>query len=341
MTHDTGPGPDHSAPSRRSVLRGAVLLGTGAALAGAGVATAAGASAAGPAGFPSYRYLRTAFNKNALSYNPTGEFIFPTIRGTVGRLSSARGRFYLYYAPHDAPGGICLAHANSLEGPFTEYPGNPIVGRNWSPHHSVSHVSSPHVMWNSAAKEMWLYYHGENNTTRLARSTDGINFRYQGVVLNTGMLPGTTETSYARVFEHSLPARGARYVMLFMRNSTANTRSIGWGWSANGINWTYDQQPLVLPSAVGAANISAPHLLTRNNSAYVVYHTSNGGMRITEVGKDFTLRKHLGAFHTPLKGAPDNGRAAAPSFGSDGGVHYMFYEAGNRLGATIAIARQV
>src|SRR5205823_14119232 len=31
------------------------------------------------------------------------------------------------YAPHDPPGGICLSYADSLEGPFTEYPHNPIV----------------------------------------------------------------------------------------------------------------------------------------------------------------------------------------------------------------------
>ncbi|TDQ46366.1 hypothetical protein [Actinorugispora endophytica] len=327
------------AVSRRTLLRGAAVLGAGAVLPGAAAAPAAAAS--GPAGFPSYRYLRPAFDKKALAYNPTGEFIFPTIRGTAGRLASPMGRYYLYYAPHDAPGGICLAYADSLEGPFTEYRGNPIVARGWSPHHSVSHVSSPHVMWNSAAREMWLYYHGENTTTRLARSTDGVHFRYQGVVLNTGMLPGTTETSYARVFEHPIPARGSRYVMVFMRNSTSNSRSIGWGWSRDGISWTYDREPLVRPSEVGAANISGPHLLTRNNSAYVVYHTSNGGMRVTEVGGDFTRRVHLGAFHYPMSGAPDNGRAAAPSFGTDGGVHYMFYEAGDRLGATIAIAREV
>ena len=40
---------------------------------------------------------------------------------------------------------------------------------------------------------------------------------------------------------------------------------------------------------------------------------------------------HLGVFHTPRTGAPDGGRSAAPAFGTDGGVSYMFYEAGHRL----------
>jgi hypothetical protein len=61
------------------------------------------------------------------------------------------------------------------------------------------HVSSPHVMWNEDVTEMWLYFHGENTTTRLARSEDGITFTYDKLVLSTSMLPsGTTETSYAR-----------------------------------------------------------------------------------------------------------------------------------------------
>ncbi|MBP2479487.1 hypothetical protein JOF53_008359 [Crossiella equi] len=322
--------------SRRTLLGGAAALGAGALL-------PATASAA-PGGFPDYRYLKLAFDKASLSYPPARrEVIFPCIRGTAGRVPGALGRFYLYYAPHDAPGGICLSYGDSLEGPFREYAGNPIVKRDWAPHYSgLTHVSSPHVLWNSRAEEMWLYFHGENTTTRLARSRDGIHFSYDKVVLNTSMLPpGTTETSYARVFEHRIPGRGANYVTVFMINDRSNSRSIGWGWSADGRTWSFDQKPLVRASDIGRTNLSGPHVLFRNGSAYVVYHTDRGGMRITEVGLDFSKRAHLGAFHTPMDGAPDRGRSAAPSFGSDGGREYMFYEAGDRLGGNIAIARAV
>ncbi|MFD6100905.1 hypothetical protein ACFWF4_31685, partial [Nocardiopsis flavescens] len=305
-------------------------------------AAGAPAAPAAPAAanvLPAYRFLRRALDTDSLAYNPTGELIFPCLRGTVGRLGSAPGRFLLYYAPHDAPGGICLAYADSPDGPFTEHPGNPIVSRNWSPHYSVSHVSSPHVMWNTEHREMWLYFHGENTTTRLARSTDGITFRYQGVVLNTSMVPGTTEASYARVFEHRLADRGARYVMVFMRNGTNNHRDIGWGWSADGITFDFARDPLIRHSDVGVSDISSPHLVLRGGRTLVVYHTSAGDIRATDVGADFSRREHLGTVHTPMAGPPDSGRSAAPSFGSDGGVQYMFYEAGHRLGATIAIAR--
>ncbi|NJQ03298.1 hypothetical protein [Streptomyces zingiberis] len=324
---------------RRLFLRTATAGGAVLALGARGAAPAAAA----PGGFPDYRHVGTLLTADRLAYNPTGEIIFPCIRGVYDRLSNPLGRYYLYYGPHDAPGGICLAYGDSLEGPFTEYPGNPIVSSTWSPHYKVSHVASPHVLWNADAREMWLYFHGENTTTRLARSTDGVRFSYDKTVLTTAMLPaGTTEASYARVFRHDLPGRGARYVMLFMRNTTANHRDIGWGWSPDGRDWQFAQEPLIGHAAVGASDLSGPHLLTRGGSAYVVYHTdkgSGGNILITEVGADFSRRNHLGVFYDSRSGSPENGRAAAPSFGTDRGVPYMIYEAGERLSGAIAVAR--
>ena len=71
----------------------------------------------------------------------------------------------------------------------------------------------------------------------------------------------------------------------------------------------------------------------------MAYHGNDGKMHLTEVGNDFDRENHLGVFYSPI--ASDNGRAAAPSFGTDGGVQYMFYEAGARLSARICIARAV
>jgi hypothetical protein len=327
---------------RRQLLRGAVALGgAGAFGAAAGPARAASAvSALAPGGFPEYRFLGTPFTKAQLRFNPTNELIFPCIRGVYDKLSQPLGRYYLYYAPHNAPGGICLAYGNSLSGRFTEYPNNPIVSNVWSPHYSVSHVSSAHVIWDTATKKFFLYFHGENTTTRMAWSTDGIHYTYFGVVLSTKAIPNSTETSYARVFEHSVAGKSNKYVMLFM-GVVNGARSIYWGWSADGKAWSFSPGPLVSPGPDQQTDISGPSLLARNGSAYVVYHGNSGNMYITEVGTNFDRQNHLGVFHRPLSGAPDSGRSAAPSFGSDGGVNYMFYEAGPRLSATIAVAREV
>lgn len=324
---------------RRRFLRTTTATGALLTLGGLGARPALAA----PGGFPDYRHVGTLLTPDQLEYSPTGEIIFPCVRGVYDRLADPLGRYYLYYAPHDEPGGICLAYADSLEGPFTEYPGNPIVANVWDPHYSVSHVSSPHVLWNDDEGELWLYFHGENTSTRLARSQDGIHFTYDRTVLTTSMLPeGATEASYARVFRHDLPARGARYVMVFMRNTEADHRDICWGWSADGRDWEFAAEPLIDHAAVGAVNLSGPHLLSRAGSTYVVYHTdreSGGNLLITEVGDDFSRRDHLGVFYESQDAAPENGRAAAPSFGTDGGVPYMIYEAGDRLSGVIALAR--
>lgn len=338
-------GPDQPQPSglgRRQLLRGTALLGAATVSGGlGGLVVGATPAHAAPAGFPTYTYLGQSLNHANLRYNPTGELIFPCVRGVYDRISGGLGRYYLYYAPHDAPGGICLAYGNSLAGTFTEYAGNPIIGRSWSPHYSVSHVSSPHVLWNTATRQFYLYFHGENSTTRLAISSNGVNFTYHGVVLSTAMVPNITEASYARVFEHSIPALGSRYVMVYMgyHQVRPGFRKIFWGWSADGRSWQFDPQPLVSPAGDGESDLSGAHLLHRNGTTYVVYHGGSGRMYLTEVGNNFDREIHLGVFHTPLTGAPDNRRAAAPAFGTDRGVQYMFYEAGQRGGTRIAVAR--
>jgi hypothetical protein len=310
-------------------------------MAAAGIPLTAAPASAGPAGFPTYAYLRTAFDKSNLTYNPTGEFIFPCIRGTAGRLSAPLAKYYLYYAPHDAPGGICLAYSDSIEGPYTEYAANPVDRKTWSPHYDVSHVSSPHVMWNSGSSQMWLYFHGENDTTRLARSSNGIDFSYDRTVVTTAMLPsGVSEASYARVFEQQIASRNSNYVMVLMGNQDG-TRKIFWGWSADGRTWTMAQTALVSPGFDGTTQLSSPHVLNRNGTTHVVCHANTGKMYLVEVGNDFSGSTYRGVFHTPRSTAPDSGRSAAPSFGSENGVQYMIYEAGTRLSATIAVARGV
>ena len=316
---------------RRTILRGAAVLGAGAAAGFAGTA-----EAAGPAGLPAYRYLRDAL-RLPLRYNPTGEFIFPCIRGVYDKLANPRARYHLYYAPHENPGGICVAFSDTLAGPFTEHTANPLID-NRLPSTTVSHVSSPDVVFDNATRQFFCYFHGENFTTRVARSTDGITFTDETPILSTRLVPGTSETSYARVFEHTLPGRGNRYVMVFM--GVKNGRRIFYGWSPDGwSNWQFSPTPLVNREPDGLSDIAGPTLVKRNGTVYVAYHGSDGRMRITEVGNSFDREVHLGVFHAPA--ASDNGRCAAPSFGTDNGVQYMFYEAGPRLSARICIARAV
>lgn len=320
--------------TRRTFLARTAAVAAGTALSGLPLAAPAGALP----GWPTFTYLREAVDRDALRYNPTGEIMFPSIRRVGDRVANPLGRYYLYYSPHDAPGGICLAYADSLAGPFTEYARNPIVARIWSPHYSVSHVASPHVLWNELNATLYLYFHGENNTTRLARSRDGITWTYDSVILTTAQLPaGVTETSYARAFRHTIPARGNIYVLLFMGNQSG-TRKVFLAWSDDQRNWTVQQRPLVSPAPDGETQIGNPHLLLKDGVPHIAYNGSSGPMYVTRVGANFDQEVHLGVLHRPMAGFPDNGRSASPAFAKEGDTVYMYYEAGTRLDGRIAVA---
>ncbi|GGM29046.1 hypothetical protein ACFQBY_03175 [Promicromonospora citrea] len=330
--------PDDGAPpllTRRSLLRGAAVLGSAAALGGLGAgALAAPSAAAAVPGFPTFSRLGAALDKGSLAYNPTNELIFPSVRHVAGRLPNPLGAWYMYYAPHDAPGGICLAYADSLAGPWREHPGNPVIPRTWSPHYSVSHVSSPHAVWNGADGRIYLFFHGENTTTRVATSQDGVTFTYGGTVVTTAMLPSNvTEASYARVFPH--PTQAGTHIMLLMGNQ-AGTRKIFIGWSSRlGSGWQVKPQPLITPAAGEGGQLSGAHYWARSGGGHVVYHSGSGSIHVADVGTSFDRENHLGVLYTD----PVATRSAAPSFAEEDGRLYMFYEAGARGNTNIAVAR--
>jgi hypothetical protein len=189
-------------------------------------------------------------DKESTIYNPTNEYIFPSFFHAGAYLGDPLGEWYLYLVPHDPPAGIMLMYADSLDGPWTEYPANPMIARSWPPHYSVSHVSSPDAIWNEEAGKVFLYFHGENSQTRFATSSDGIRFEYGGIAVSNGLGgPAVTETSYARVFEHPDPASDYHYGMIYMANYTDNHRRLRHAESVDGITWDVRPDPIVEPES--------------------------------------------------------------------------------------------
>jgi hypothetical protein len=286
-----------------------------------------------PPSFPSFAFQGVALNPASLSYNPTGEIIFPSVIRAADHFTNPLGDYYLYYAPHDSPGGISLAYSDSPTGPWTEYAHNPVISNVWSPHYNVGHVSSPHVIWNADEGKLFLYFHGDNDKTRLAASADGVTFSYEGVMVSTTMFSNVSETSYARVFAYTIPAKQNRYIMLLMGNN-AGTRRIYLAWSNDGRSWTTQATPLISPNAEEGANLSGPWFYPWGGEYYVLYHASSGNIHITRVGANFDHQQHLGVFYDD----PAD-RAASPALISHNGYTYMLYERGPRLSAEIAYAR--
>ncbi|KAF4335440.1 hypothetical protein FBEOM_10677 [Fusarium beomiforme] len=312
-------------------LLGAALL---ASLASAQLAPA-------PDGWPKFWYKGHVTDKATFKYNPTNEFIFPSVFHAGKYLYNPLGEWYLYYAPHENPGGVSFVYADSLEGPWTEYENNPVIVNKWGDHYSVPHVSSPDASWNHEAGKMFLYFHGDNTKTRWAESSNGVDFEYGGIAVSTDMAgANTTESSYARVFDHPNPASKYKYAMFYMVNEKDNHRKIRLAESVDGRKWTVDPDYVVQPGGPEGTDISGANYWTWNGQAYIIYHGSTDRLYARTI--DQTLRD-VGAepivlYQSRGKGE-DVGRAAAPDIVSSGGNTYLFYEHGPRLQATISWAK--
>jgi len=283
-----------------------------------------------------------------LRYNPHDDLIFPSVICMEGLVDRPLGKHYMYYAPHDAPGGICLAYADALEGPWTEYDKNPLIAREWTPHYEVSHVSSPHMIWVEEAEKFYLYFHGENDTTRVATSVDGIHFDYHGVVVTTAMYDKISEASYARVFPCDSGPMGTRYVMLFMGNNEG-TRRIYVAWSRDGLTFEAQRKPLISPpSGTDVTQVGGPWYFPWQGKNYVIFHGDKtppdlshvtSELYFAEVGSDFSQENHLGVFYGREAFSEDKRRVSDACLFHENGHDWLFMAVGPRLKQTIAMAR--
>ena len=70
-------------------------------------AVVASAVAPQPAGWPQFVYQGVITDKPEMDYNPTNEYIFPSVFHAGAHLADPLGEWYLYLAPHDPPGESC------------------------------------------------------------------------------------------------------------------------------------------------------------------------------------------------------------------------------------------
>lgn len=299
-----------------------------------------------PACLPSFKYFGVVLSAADLKYRPSDDVIYPSVVRTDRGLKKPLGKFYMYYAPHNPPGGNCLAYADEPEGPWHEYASNPVISKDWPPHYKVSHVSGPDAIWNEEEKKVFLYFHGENGTTRLASSADGIHFDYEDVVITTKMFDQTSEASYGRVFRHTLPGKDNRYVMLLMGNNLG-TRKIYLAWSKDGRKWTTRRTPLLDPPP-GTDQVAAAVYLPRDGHHYLIFHANNSkiafnegyDLYVAETDAAFEHPNYLGKFMERTFVSPTNPAVMSPSFLEDDGRLYLFFNIGPRLQNKIALAVQ-
>ena len=108
-------------------------------------------------------------------------------------VENALGAYYLYFAHHRGD-YIRLAYADAITGPWSIYqPGVLPLAESGFSHH----IASPEVIVDHANRQIRMFFHGGDEIkyqfTRLAISTDGLNFRAG---------PENLMNPYARLFEY-------------------------------------------------------------------------------------------------------------------------------------------
>jgi len=310
---------------------------------------------------------------------PSKEFISPSLMDTKSSLVEGKflnneapiDRYYLFYSPHENPGGMYLATGPTLDGPWTEQ--NTVIDLNWalaiegSNVNTATHISACNVIWNDVYNKYFLYFHGPNTTTHYATSHNLKDWTFGNSILNAQDFGSRgNEASYTKIFEYSVPGLDNKYIMLVMIAETSTSRRVYWAHSKDGMNWTGVRKPLVSadldykkipgtdikPNYEGSMgnNVAASFFMESNGRYFVFFNGSSGNICIAEVGPALDMEIHWGEY---MKAADviidkdDNGnlialpRVASPLFmTNDAGKWYMFFEAGSRLGANIAFARE-
>ncbi len=297
-----------------------------------------------PAALPSFHYQGVILRASDLKYKPHDDIIYPSVVRAEGRLKSPHGKYYMYYAPHDNPGGVCVAFADRPEGPWREYTNNPVISRDWAPYYQVSHVSGPDVIWQEGEGQLFLYFHGENPVTRLATSDDGIHFKYEGEVVNTGMFKDVSEASYGRVCERRRPGQEPDYVMLLMGNNQG-IRRIYLATSKDGRKWQARPEPFLSPPPGNDQVAGAIHIEWQGRH-YLLFHANNSqkgfssgfNLYLAETDAAFSSAWHLGKFMDRTFAGPDNPAVMSPFVLRENQRLYLYFNIGARLRNQIALA---
>ncbi|MCC5847129.1 MAG: hypothetical protein JJU29_03465 [Verrucomicrobia bacterium] len=297
-------------------------------------------SPSSPCSFPRFDFSGLVLEAKDLRYAPHPDIIHPSVLSTAGRIPNAVAPYLMYYAPHDAPGGICLALADRPEGPWREVDGNPLIHAAWPPHHAVSHVSSPHAVWHEKEQRVFLYYHGENDTTRYAVSVDGVHFTYGGIAVDTAMLEsGVTEASYARVF----PWRDG-YVMFLMGNHQG-TRKIYKAFSEDARRWRTAPEAWISPPP-GYGQMGPGSLMEWNHSPWLICFGNVSDapefepvsdLLLYQLSPDLAQVDYQGILLPHTAAGPENRRINDPCLLEMEGKRYLYVNVGRRLQQNIGL----
>jgi hypothetical protein len=276
---------------------------------------------AGP--LPEFTFKGVALHPESLSYAPTGQLVHPSIIKTEGRVRNPLGKYYLYYAPHKHI-AISMAYSDNIEGPWTEFKGNPVV----------EGPSAPDIHWIKEKGKLYMWGHKKNSQTELWTSNDGLRFEHQGVSITAKNI-GTRNATYTRVYEYPLKRYGSKYIMLY--SGFIEERGIRCVWLAHSVdveNWIQLKTPLVEPVVGENYDIYGPSLLQWENRNFIVYqdHTTwrGGNIKYVEVDRELSPVGNKGerfVLMDPPLDPPLKDRYREGEFYLENGILYLYSSA--------------
>ena len=282
------------------------------------------------------------FTKANLRYNPTSELIFPCIRGVYDKISQSRWAGTTSTTRRTTrPAGSAspTATPSAASSPSTRTTRS---SRNAGRRTTRSATSRRRTSSGTPRREVLPVL-----PRREHHHPDGLVHRRRPLhLLRHGAAHRRDPGLDRDVLRPGLRAPRARaWATSTSWSSWASPRAPGkifWGWSTDGKTWQFDPTPLVSPGPDGQTDIAAPHLLKRNNTAVRrlprqrrrhVHHRGRQQLRPGDPPRRLPRRDGRRPRQRPQR--------RAPRFGTDGGVEYMFYEAGQRGSTRIAVARAV
>lgn len=272
---------------------------------------------------PEFTFQGVALHPDDLRYTPTGDLIHPTLIKTEGRIENALGKYYLYYAPHKHV-AISMAYSDSIEGPWKEYQQNPVI----------EGPSAPDIRWIDEQGKFYMWGHRKNGRTELWTSSDGIQFDYHSVSIESSNI-GTKNATYTRMYEYPIEKYGSKYIMLYSGFITdREIRCVWLAHSKDAENWTQLKTPLVEPIAGEMNDCYGPAFLRWQGKNYVVYqdHTTwrGGNIKYVEVDQEFNPVGDQGkrfVLMDPPAEPPLNDRYRGAEFYREGDTLYLYSSA--------------
>jgi hypothetical protein len=264
----------------------------------------AAAGRAQPGPVPPFRLGGVVLESSNLRFAPRGGLERPALIKMEGRLANPLGRYYLYYSAHNHS-GIGLATADSLEGPWIEVAGTPLI----------RDVAIPDVLWIKESGRLHLWAHGSNSHTDLWTSHDGINFQRHSTSIRAATI-NTRNATYSRAYDYPLERFSSRYIMLYSGLiEERGVRAIWLAISNDAETWTQLSTPLVEPAEHETTAIYDPALLRLDDRTFIVYNDASGhrggSIRYVEIDRELNPLGSGGerfVLKDPGPGPPLNGR---------------------------------